>query len=330
MIRDGDKPPVGSGEGEAARQYDSYTPNTFASQDWVGYTFPTAHTFDRVVFQEGLHFWDGGWFASLAVQVRQNGQWVNVSGLVIVPAYAGNDGVSFETLHPDLHADPGRRDPALRRARGLVGVHLRRGARGVWYDRWRGWRRWSTGRDGGDRPGAKHHCADPGVAGPRRCAQRDPGRGQAPGRERGAEPPGSMTALPGTPSPREDWVGYTFPTSQTFSRVVFQEGHPLLGRRMVRVPGGAGAAERAVGERVGSGHRAGVRRERRRELRNAHPDLHADPGRRDPALRRARGRVGSSSPSASSRCTRRRRSPRLRPTHPPGCRPPSWSGITTS
>jgi hypothetical protein len=54
VIRDGDKPPVGNGD--TARQYDSFAWNTVASQDWVGYTFPTSHTFDRVVFQEGMHF----------------------------------------------------------------------------------------------------------------------------------------------------------------------------------------------------------------------------------------------------------------------------------
>jgi hypothetical protein len=94
-IRDGDKPPVGNGS--SARQYDSWDGNNSATEDWVGYTFPSPHTFDRVVFQEGLHFWDGGWFTTLTVQVRQNGQWVGVSSLAITPAYAGNNGVSYET-----------------------------------------------------------------------------------------------------------------------------------------------------------------------------------------------------------------------------------------
>ena len=59
--------------------------------------FSTPYTFNKVAFQEGMHFFDGGWFTTLTVQVRQNGQWVNVSNLSITPAYAGNDGVSYET-----------------------------------------------------------------------------------------------------------------------------------------------------------------------------------------------------------------------------------------
>ncbi len=95
VIRDGDKPPAGNGS--SSRQYDSWDGNNLSSDDWVGYTFPSSHTFDRVVFQEGIHFWDGGWFTTLTVQVRQNGQWVGVSNLAIAPTYAGNDGVSYET-----------------------------------------------------------------------------------------------------------------------------------------------------------------------------------------------------------------------------------------
>ena len=95
VIRDGDRPQVGSGD--SRRQYDSWDGNNLSSDDWVGYTFPSSHAFNRMVFQEGLHFWDGGWFTTLTVLVRQNGQWVVVSNLAITPAYAGNDGVSYET-----------------------------------------------------------------------------------------------------------------------------------------------------------------------------------------------------------------------------------------
>jgi PA14 domain-containing protein len=97
VIRDGVKPAVGSGD--SSQQFDSYDGNNAATEDWVGYTFSTAKTFTRVVFQEGIHFWDGGWFtAPPTVQVRQNGTWVNVSGLSITPAYPGNNGVNFESF----------------------------------------------------------------------------------------------------------------------------------------------------------------------------------------------------------------------------------------
>ena len=96
LIRDGVKPAVGSTN--SAQQYDSWAGPNSATEDWVGYTFSTTRTFTRVVFQEGKHFTDGGWFTTLTVQVRQNGQWVNVSGLTTTPAYPGNNGVNFETF----------------------------------------------------------------------------------------------------------------------------------------------------------------------------------------------------------------------------------------
>ncbi len=96
LLRDGIKPPVGSST--PSQQYDSWDGNNAATEDWVGYTFSTARTFTRVVFQEGMHFFDGGWFTSLRVQVRQNGTWVNVSGLTTTPAYPGNNGVNYETF----------------------------------------------------------------------------------------------------------------------------------------------------------------------------------------------------------------------------------------
>ena len=95
VIRDGDRPARGTGD--TRRQYDSYDGNNAASEDWIGYTFASAQTFTRVVFQEGVHFWDGGWFLSLTVQVRQSGQWVAVRNLVTTPAYAGNNGASYDT-----------------------------------------------------------------------------------------------------------------------------------------------------------------------------------------------------------------------------------------
>ena len=90
VIRDGDRPARGTGD--TRRQYDSYDGNDAASEDWIGYTFASAQTFTRVVFQEGVHFWDGGWFLTLTVQVRQSGQWVAVRNLVTTPAYGGNNG----------------------------------------------------------------------------------------------------------------------------------------------------------------------------------------------------------------------------------------------
>jgi PKD repeat protein len=97
VIRDGIKPAVGSGN--SSQQYDSWDGNNAATEDWVGYTFSSAKTFTKVVFQEGMHFGDGGWFtAAPTVQVRQNGTWVTVSNRVVTPAYPGNNGTSFESF----------------------------------------------------------------------------------------------------------------------------------------------------------------------------------------------------------------------------------------
>ena len=95
VIRDGDKPPVGTND--SSRQYDSYSGGAPANEDWIGYQYSTPQTFGRLVFQEGMNFADGGWFNSGMVQVRQNGNWVNVSNLAVNPTYPPNDGVSFES-----------------------------------------------------------------------------------------------------------------------------------------------------------------------------------------------------------------------------------------
>jgi hypothetical protein len=76
VIHDGAKPPAESTD--ARRQYDSWDAANAATEDWVEYTYPR------------------GWLTSLFVQVRQNGQRVNVSNLSTTLAYAGNNGVSFE------------------------------------------------------------------------------------------------------------------------------------------------------------------------------------------------------------------------------------------
>ena len=95
-IRDGIKPAVGSTS--STQQYDTYDGNNTSPDDWIGYQFNSAKTFNKVVFQEGRHFGDGGWFAGLTVQVLQNGNWVNVQNLTVAPAYPNaNNGTTYET-----------------------------------------------------------------------------------------------------------------------------------------------------------------------------------------------------------------------------------------
>ncbi len=94
VIADDVFPPVGSTN--SLLEYDTWTGQTRA-EDWIGYQFAAQQTFGSLVFQDGMQFADGGWFTTLNVQVLQNGSWVNVPGSTVSPAYAGNNGINFQT-----------------------------------------------------------------------------------------------------------------------------------------------------------------------------------------------------------------------------------------
>jgi hypothetical protein len=96
VIKDGVKPAVGSSN--SAQQYDTYNGGGPRTSDWIGYTFTSTKQFNRVVFQEGRNFYDGGAFANLTVQVRIGGVWTDVTGLSSTPTYSGLNGVSFESF----------------------------------------------------------------------------------------------------------------------------------------------------------------------------------------------------------------------------------------
>jgi PKD repeat protein len=98
VIRDGIKPAVLIGEnaGDSLQQYDSYDgANTSSNtEDWIGYEFDQAYDFAAVVFQEGKHFGNGGWFdppEKLVVQYKDpdSGDWIEASG-VWDPPYTGH------------------------------------------------------------------------------------------------------------------------------------------------------------------------------------------------------------------------------------------------
>jgi len=106
IIKDGVKPPVGSTD--YSLQYDTYNGGGARTNDWVGYTFTSAKLFNKLVFQEGGNFGDGGAFTSLGVEVRNNGVWTNVAGVAVTPTYPGLNGVSYETfqlLFPAVSGD---------------------------------------------------------------------------------------------------------------------------------------------------------------------------------------------------------------------------------
>ncbi len=79
--------------GTAAGSEDDYDDENKVAdnlQSYWGYTWPQQYNINKVVYTTGGPFPqnDGGWFASgLTVQLRQNGVWVNASGVAPMPAY---------------------------------------------------------------------------------------------------------------------------------------------------------------------------------------------------------------------------------------------------
>lgn len=97
ILRDGYYPPVG--DQNSFTQYDTFHFGDQGGDDWLGWTFPEPWLFTSMVFQEGIHFFDGGWFDSRRVEVRgTDGVWRQAPGLVFRPSYRGNNGVNCETF----------------------------------------------------------------------------------------------------------------------------------------------------------------------------------------------------------------------------------------
>lgn len=99
-IRNGTWPPVGSASLFA--QIDSFHNGDQGEFDWIGYTFDEWQTFERILFQEGLHQADGGWFESLTVETRADdaSPWVPAAGFDVAPPAPGDTtpGGSYETF----------------------------------------------------------------------------------------------------------------------------------------------------------------------------------------------------------------------------------------
>jgi len=85
VIRDGVYPAVGGAD--PLTQYDTYHANQQGSVDYIGYSFEQPRRFSSLIYQEGMHFFDGGWFDSFVVQVLVGSTWTNVSNYSITPAY---------------------------------------------------------------------------------------------------------------------------------------------------------------------------------------------------------------------------------------------------
>jgi glucose/arabinose dehydrogenase len=95
VMRDNDYPPVGNTDSQ--RQYDTFHQGDQGSFDFVGYVFSQPRELRSIVFQEGKHFFDGGWFDTFNVQVLIGGSWRALPMINVDPPYAGNNGINFET-----------------------------------------------------------------------------------------------------------------------------------------------------------------------------------------------------------------------------------------
>lgn len=59
--------------------------------DWWGYTWKQSYNMNKVKYTTGNIFSDGGWFNDIKVQVRQNFNWMDVTGMIASPVYPNNN-----------------------------------------------------------------------------------------------------------------------------------------------------------------------------------------------------------------------------------------------
>lgn len=254
VLRDGVLPPVGSAD--SLTQYDSYHGGAQGSDDWIGVAFPAPpgdeFRFTSVAFQEGKHFVDGGWWQSLAVEVRNGGVWGVVPDVQINPpypfAFSGTqffDGINFQSY--ELRFSPVFGDALrLRGDPGGSAGFLSAGELSVY------------GIGAVPHDGFSDITAQGTVVG--RVFELSPSGPIGSGNKNpltirnGTWPPlGSQsfhaqfdTFLAGAQG-NDDWIGYTFPGPRSFGRVRFQEGRnnvdggafESLGVEVQSTPGGA-------------------------------------------------------------------------------------------
>jgi len=99
-IRNGTWPPVGSTSLFA--QIDSFHNGDQGDDDWIGYSFAEWQTLERVLFQEGRHQADGGWFDDMTIETRPDtsSAWQPAAGLSVSPPVPGDTtpAGSYETF----------------------------------------------------------------------------------------------------------------------------------------------------------------------------------------------------------------------------------------
>ena len=74
--------------------YDTYDDYRTLEEDWFGYSWEEPLYFDHIVYYEGQHFHDGGWWTSLTVQFSDpvfGGAWKEAANVQITPSYDFTD-----------------------------------------------------------------------------------------------------------------------------------------------------------------------------------------------------------------------------------------------
>ncbi|MDD2268826.1 MAG: ADP-ribosylglycohydrolase family protein [Eubacteriales bacterium] len=89
VIRDGKK------TGGNTDQFDTYVGYMSAHDEFVGYVFYEDFKISSVIFTEGMHFNNGGWFAngSLKLQAFKGGQWIDIE-TTVSPEYPNGTNMS--------------------------------------------------------------------------------------------------------------------------------------------------------------------------------------------------------------------------------------------
>jgi glucose/arabinose dehydrogenase len=255
VARDGVSPAVGSAV--SYEQFDTYHGGAQGNDDWIGYELlapPGAEfRFTGLSFQEGKHFVDGGWFESWLVEVRTDGAWSAVDGLVVTPDYpfalsaqAFFDGVNFQTYQ--LEFTPAVGDAVrLRGNPGGTAGFLSAGelrARAVAAAPPQPWR--DITADASAIVSKVDGLFPPGPYGNGNKDKQTIRNGSWP-------PPdseswfGQYDTFHGAQQGTEDWVGYEYPALRSIGRLLFQEGRDnadggafdVLGVQVQSAPGGA-------------------------------------------------------------------------------------------
>lgn len=87
-----------AGSSDAGTQYDTYRFTDRPESVYAGVEFDVAVELAGVAFTEGMHFWDGGWFAETpTIEVLIDGTWTAVETTAAPDYYTGNNNISFET-----------------------------------------------------------------------------------------------------------------------------------------------------------------------------------------------------------------------------------------